>query len=542
MRTALHFTLLVYPFRHSLSAGGEGLRRASDRWRPWWSRLDEDGLKSALDDTYFFVPYVCKLLFPEAAHLRRDGEGRDLEEEYRDALGLAKDRADLLAAKLHRQGLLRLTYDPARLREFQNLRLRYPGDAAENRGAPVALDWIDVALFPQGVGFLILKARLNKPRPTVDELNDLLRHLRPVHPPRVGWLLPAWEPAEPSQNLPFGSQEGLVNFLLRDLVGDDGRRYTKQEEGQVYGQNFRQYTYACLEDPADARAPADDVQAPSTPAAAGAGAAFESPAERALYELATCTRTSEADYEPHPEGLKQTLCNGRIALWANWEGMALHDNVVFLGTNPTRFVRGYFAHNVESDYFNLYLLTLYQKVLLNRFSGELMPGGEDLYVNLRDARKLVDRFARFRNHYWLPGVTLKPQGTAIYQKFRDGLGVETLFESVGDEVKQLREHYEDKAQRRLSALVNFIAFVGLPAGVLSQVFGGVMIQELSDADQAMSPFLGVVPRFWNRVGYNASAWKHFLWALALSAAFSWIIYRLWKLWAQRDDLEREEGD
>lgn len=545
MRTALHYTLLVYPFRHALSAGEERLRRASARWKPWWSRLDENGLERALDDTYFFVPYVCKLLFPEAAYLRRGREGRGPDEECAAARALAEDRADVLAAKLRGHELLRLTYDPVLLEEFRHLRLEFGEGSGKaeagtaNAGANVRLDWIDVALFPQRVGFLILRARADGHDPTVNELNDLLHYLRPVHPPRVGWRLPVWAPAHAGQRLPFRSQEGLVNFLLRDLV-EDGRSYTKQEEGQVYGQNFRQYTYACLADPADARPLSGDRQDAS--ASPPPRSVFGSPAERALYELATCTLTSQPDYAPHPEGLRPTVGDGRIALWANWEGMALHDNVVFLGTEPTKFVRGDFAHNVGNDYFNLYLLTLYQKVLLSRFSGELMRDGDDLYGNLRDARKLMDRFVRFRNHYWLPGVTLKPQGAAIYQKFRDGLGVEALFRSVSDEVNQLHEYYEGKAQRHLSTLVNFIAFVAVPAGVLSQIFGSVLIKDLEDTNKKMGSFLGFIPRFWKDLSYNSAAWKHLLIAGALTAALSWVVYWMWKVWTQKDDwFDREEG-
>jgi hypothetical protein len=61
------FTMLIYPFRHALGGKQRSsrLRRLVERWRPWLSRLDRDNLKHALDDTYFFLPYIRKLLFPE---------------------------------------------------------------------------------------------------------------------------------------------------------------------------------------------------------------------------------------------------------------------------------------------------------------------------------------------------------------------------------------------------------------------------------------------------------------------------------------------
>ena len=130
---------------------------------------------------------------------------------------------------------------------------------------------------------------------------------------------------------------------------------------------------------------------------------------------------------------------GRIALWTNWEGIALHDNVVFLGTVATPFTRGGLAENVENDYFYLYLLAPYQKMRLSIFSGELMRHSEDLYRNLKEARSMVDSFVKFRNHYWFANVTFKPQGTTIYQQFQRGLDVKSLYESVSKEVNELQE-------------------------------------------------------------------------------------------------------
>src|SRR5688572_22208410 len=108
--------------------------------------------------------------------------------------------------------------------------------------------------------------------------------------------------------------------------------------------------------------------------------------------------------------------------------MALHDNVLFLGTVTTRFTQGAFAHNVEYDYFHLYLLTLYQKMRLSWLSGELMRRGADLHTQLSEARALWDAFVMFRNHYWFAEVTLKPQGTELYRRVQRGLDVLSVYE------------------------------------------------------------------------------------------------------------------
>lgn len=530
--TALNFTLLIYPFRHNLLGDRERkhLQQLSIRWKPWWTRLvnekDSELLTRALDDTYFFMPYICKLLFPETACLRSGDASQEIEQELEKARQLANLGVDQIAEKLGPHGMLRLTYDPATLATLSGLQLKF----GEEFCADTSLSWIDVALFPQHVGFLILKAQLNEPHPTTDKLNDFLYHLRFVHPPKFGWRLAHWNLTQAGTTLTFSNQE-LIEFLLQGFAAGStehaptleahlsrqnedhaARRFSTTEEGQVFGQTLREYTYACIDAPTGAQhSQAGGVGKPgSIPPDESKEPIFDSTAQRVAYELVTCTQTSLPDYEPHPDGLKQLVEKGRIALWANWEGLALHDNVVFLGTVATPFTREGLPENVENDYFYLYLLALYQKMRLSIFSGELMRHSEDLYRNLEEARAMVDSFVKFRNHYWFANVTFKPQGTTIYQQFQRGLDVKSLYESVSKEVSELQEYYERKAERRRETLLFFLTFVGLPAGLLSQIFGGILFGVGTN----------VIP--------NPIAWA-MLFALSLVVyAISGLIYFVWK--------------
>ncbi len=524
-QTASNFTLLIYPFRHCVTGERDQrhLRQLSPLWKPWWSRLvddkDSESLRRALDDTYFFMPYICKLLFPETACIRPGGNTQKIEEEVLSAQQLANLSVDQLAEQLSPQGMLRLTYDSSTLERLDGLQLRFGEDFC----AQTIIQWIDVALFPQHVGFLIIKVQLDEPHSTTDKLNDFLYHLRMVHPPKLGWRLAYWNLALPEKTLTFSNQQ-LIEFLLQDFADGPidraptieaylGRKpkdhttsgFSTTEAGQVFGQTFREYTYACIDNPSEAQhVPTGKSDAPHLQEVI-----FDSTAQRVAYELVTCTQTSLPDYEPHPEGLKRLMDQGRIALWTNWEGIALHDNVVFLGTKLTPFTSGGLPENVENDYFYLYLLALYQKMRLSIFSGELMRQSEDLYHNLKEARSMVDSFVKFRNHYWFANVTFKPQGTTIYQQFQRGLDVKSLYESVSKEVADLQEYYEKRADRRRETLLFFLTFVGLPAGLLTQVFGGILFAA-------------------GTVDLNLRALAIMGGVTLLVYAFSGLIYFLWK--------------
>ena len=466
LRIEGHFVLLIYPFRHAVAddQAGPRLARLDARWRPWWTRLRGAGqLERALDDTYFFLPHIRRqLLFPEVALLSSDVTTHPREAEQLAGLSASSLATRLAAEGLRRSSVLRLTCDPGTL--AAGLRLEPRGSDAS---FPVRVDWIDLVLFPQEVGFLVLKVALDEPAPSLDRLSDFLYELRFVHPPTVGWRLPAWRRKDPA--LEFEARD-LVDFLLQGVAEDTDvvaesldefvtrtgaaspvRRYSTSQRGQVYGQMFRQYSYGCL---LEAEAPAAEPHLEGL---------FDSPLERALYELATASRVSEPDSAPHPRGLARLLERGRIALWANWQGLALHDNVAFLGRGPSPFTERVLPHNVESDYFPLYLLTLYQKIRLSFMSGELMRRDVDWASNQREARKLWHAYTRFRNHYWFVEVTTRPQGIALYRQFQRGLGVRALHGAVRSEVRELREFYESedaaRVARRQAANIEIVARV-----------------------------------------------------------------------------------
>lgn len=472
-----HYAMLVYPFFHDVTCEkwSDRLSFIQTHWRLWWSRLGEDpdsadgnseaasqqkrvAIEKALDDTYFFLPYVRELLFPETALLK----SQDVEQQVNTLEEMGKKGLQE-GHQLPSFGMLRLSYNSDQLRSLMPLNLEFKRKSSTGRGedfsAPVRLCWIDVALLPQQVGFLFLKVQLGQDRPTVARLNNLLYYLRQVHKPTIDWQLACWKHCDSQDNYTFESRD-LVDFLLSGFTEESTlppatvsfsdwlktaasvKRYSSTQQGQIYGERFRIFTYACLDDPLPTDPSAAKKDEPT--ATNGNKPIFGSNIQQTLYELATGTNIEdeEDDYIPHGVGLRQTMRRSRIALWKIWEGLALHDNVVFLGARPTPFTCNGLAHNVENDYFHLYLLTLYQKVRLSTFSGELMRRGEDLYQNTKEAQSLSYKFSMFRNHYWFPEVTFKPQGIELYKRFQQGLNVLSLYEGVSKEVSELQLYYE----------------------------------------------------------------------------------------------------
>jgi hypothetical protein len=486
------YAVLIYPFRHEVSGAerAERLNRLEASWLPWWSRFAPDAVKSAIDDTLFFLPYVRELLFPELAIYGPALESSVPMSISERLLGLTAGAMAVLPA----DALLRLSFNANRLRDLNHVALEQQrkdrdGRLIESFSFPFELCWVDATLFPQNVGFLSLKVRLEERCPRVAQLRDFLHVIRLVHPPRVDWVLPSWKVKTETHSTSFAGRD-LVDYLLQGLAGSlediepdlmeylnqlagkkPGHRYTESPHGQTYGQIFNIFAFGLLEQPAGPLPGA--VQAAVEPEA-GPGL-FDSPANEALYELATCTNSANPDFVPARDYLAQLWSRSLFSHWDNWKALVLHDNAVFLAVRDSGFTRYALGQNVENDYLHLYLLTLYQKLRMSLMVGEQMMRDSQLHQNLKKARLLWNSFLAFQDHFWFREATRSRQGTDLYHHFQEALDVIALHQQLSAQVRELQDHYEGRNERRLARLINLITFIGMPTSFVLSLFSHVFV-------------------------------------------------------------------
>ncbi|HEV3168385.1 MAG TPA: hypothetical protein VGZ22_30550 [Isosphaeraceae bacterium] len=515
-----HFSILIYPFRHQVSdqertgLGGafepflsatsaasagrsQRLHALSHCWQTWWARLTVRERESAENDSYFFLPYVRDLIFPELCAESSPGQDTVARPPFSQSEQLAQLTSATLAS-LPADAVLRLTYRPDQLESFRHLRLDFErkgfdGAVIEQFSEPFQLCWVDAVLFPQQVGFLILKVQLSAESPPVARQRDFLHYIRLVQPPTKSWTLASWR-GTASASFAFSSRD-FVDFLVQGLAGpsehvephlgrylqqltqtESSTRYSDTSDGQTYGQTFKTYTYGLVQQrstTADSTQPVDPpVVAPHL---GGDGTPhddlLDSPIRRAIYELATCLDSRAPTYIPDPSYVKELWDHGAFSRWENWRGMALHDNIVFLGTRKSGFTQYGLPHNVESDYLHVYLLVLFQKTRLSMMFGDLMMRDSNLHGNLKKARHLWESFLNFQDHYWFNEVTLRPQGNDLYRHFQRALDVTALHRQMSSQVRELQDYYERKVERMLGRMVRIITFVGLPTSCVLSLFG-----------------------------------------------------------------------
>jgi hypothetical protein len=464
-----HFTILIYPFVYDreLIGNEERLDLLNARWESWWQRFDAADIGEVLDDTYFFLPYIRDVLFPETNLLQKGFPGEGYQNWVRKINLLKVKGINNLVKELPQHPILRLT-----LRATQILELR----ALAVTDISARMEWIDMLLFPEGTGFLVAKVLLDEQQPTLGKLISFNSVLQVVHPPYLAFKLPDVYFKDSQVKVAVGE---LVDFLLQGITEPPQKggipslakytaelkkgtqpRYTKSEHGQVYGERFHVLSYACPilpEQKATDHGP------------------FGSLADRLLYEYATGTplgySISQPQWMPSEEQVARLNSDNRIYIWECWRGVSLRDTTVFLGTEDIEFNQKHLPHNIEFDYLPLYLYSLHQKIQLYIFSNNLMRKGANFAENLRDMRNLMEQFIHFGNRYWFNEITQKPVGSILYTKFQQGLGTKDLYDIVSSEVKEIQNYYEERQAKRVNTLLNVLAFIFVPLSAIISFFG-----------------------------------------------------------------------
>lgn len=482
------FAILIYPFLHDFSNSPEKSADeilSNDRVTFWWERLKtQDRIMTAVDDIYFFLPHVSSVYFP-------------VEFEFANSNQKIENFIKLYEGKVRKiikeNKVLRLTLNENYLSKIQNLNLKFEFHSYKFQ-LEFTIDWIDYFIFPFNIGFIAIKIKPSKPELSFDEFNDFIYHIRLIHPPKINWILPSIQVYENGKEINIKIRD-LINYLLHILLVkkntssdadpitsiskfvsvNSHTKFTDLPFGQVYGQVFNILIYACPSEPLLNK----ESDSPY----------FSSLVEQLLYELSTITNTSDPNYIPDV-GYKNKLLNDHsFAFFNNWKGVALHDNVLFLATEKSNFTLETLKHNVEFDYFHLYLYCLFLKLWTNLEFERIITQEDDLYKNLRKARKEKSFIIEFENKFLFSELTRKPIGNEIYKHYLKGLKFREIYNELSSQMKNLEEHYERRSQNFLNNVLAFLTFVGLPASILSQLFGSALIKRATWTEVAVISIL-----------------------------------------------------
>ena len=367
---------LIYPFRHSLNNKNINKKAEviSSLWESWIHRIEENDLEQVIDDTHFFLPYVREILFPQLSTRKKT-----LPNSISSPLKMAKEIANLYK----NNKVTRVTLKKEILKQFNNSTLVYEH---QKISVPFTTDWVDLFIFPQRVGILVLKVHPNAIIEQEDEskeniltkknIEDFLKHISFIHPPTLSFRLAKWEIAIEEKKSLYYTRE-ITDYLVQGLwdkrnivetsltkytekVRGKSRtlRYSESYYGQSYSENFGILSYGLPSKENNQEQTTDEENANNTtkPLKQIFGYdIFAKRSNRLLYEITTKTNMIDEQYMPHYEYAQEIFKKNHIAIWDSWEALALDNNVYFQAKPNVRFNEVNLPRNIENDYLMLFV-------------------------------------------------------------------------------------------------------------------------------------------------------------------------------------------
>lgn len=473
-------TFVLYPFVHDVPLQSSSKRTAQIqnlalRWRPWWDRMEDADAQRAIDDSFYFLPYIRDVMFAEAALLVDPSSGTTREKWLASIQSKVKEGLvpwiDSVCGAARKRGIhpmLRLTLQAKTIAPLHFLSILLRPDGGDT--LQVKIHWVDAVLFPDGVGFLVLKIGLAKDETsTLECLHTLNTAFRNVHPRFYSEALPRFRLGE-DINAPVLTLRDLMNYLTEGFTGGSlspdlpiflassasalHPRYSGQPGSVIYGQKCQLLTAAHI------------VSSDDAPAGH-----FADATERILYEITTGTSpeasVSVPIWIPARQEIERQRVENRITAWDCWSGLALKDGMGFV----TRESVGFLWSNMEYDYLPLYLLALYQKLQLLRFADAIMRANALPRAALGNLRRVKNDFFQFRNRYWFNEVAQGSLGGLMYRRIHAGLETIPLYDLVCTEISDQKAHQEEINSSRTEALINALTFIFVPLGAVIGIFG-----------------------------------------------------------------------
>lgn len=88
-----------------------------------------------------------------------------------------------------------------------------------------------------------------------------------------------------------------------------------------------------------------------------------------------------------------------------------------------------------------------------------------MVASSREVSKLHWHFLQFTNKAWFGHLTNAEYGNLIWEKWREVMETQRLYEEVKVQLAELDEFLEEKQQEHQEKLVRFLTYIGFPIGM-----------------------------------------------------------------------------
>jgi hypothetical protein len=276
------------------------------------------------------------------------------------------------------------------------------------------IEWIDLYLFPGGIGIFSAKLGIREPQ----DLNLSLI---------AGFIKSIKSPAtEIEMN---GQKTTMNDFFEKQVLGN----LKLEKPLTYYTPGYKTYTIIDF--------PEQSIQ--------------ESETDKILYEIGTSSDIGTASgtglFAPSESYFRKLIQNNKLSVFNNWSALCLFDSFTRIGFGLPD------SHKVwEFEYFNIYVVNLYQKAYLYKINSEL----SDLTTLSKRTESLRNSFVTFVNEFRFNYISYKFLPNLIYEKINSVLEISQEIDHLELKIQKINELAQKKRSTAIGRALNIIVILG----------------------------------------------------------------------------------
>lgn len=164
------------------------------------------------------------------------------------------------------------------------------------------------------------------------------------------------------------------------------------------------------------------------------------------------TAEGKGDFAPAKEYYERQLSENKISIFKNWSALCLFDTFTRISLNyPDKF------NSWENEQFNIYIHSLYLKFYMYLANTQI----SHITEVSGETQKIRDGFVQFINEYYMSHISYKWLANEIHDKLLIGLDAKGELEKMEVKIKRINEYFREKRSKRLNRLLLTIALISI---------------------------------------------------------------------------------
>jgi hypothetical protein len=179
------------------------------------------------------------------------------------------------------------------------------------------------------------------------------------------------------------------------------------------------------------------------------------PSERSnlLFDIATISPLGSGEgktFMSPDRSYFDSILSDRIAIFKNWEALALFDSFTSIGQE--QLVNPWQYESWNLIYFRIYLYRLFFKYNLFRYNSEI-------HSNSDNTIKLRDEFEKFLNRYNISHISFNFLGNEIFKKAGQALELDAELNSFRETINNLSKTIQEEKQAKTNVLLQGVTIL-----------------------------------------------------------------------------------